>query len=53
MMEFILTTDKKEKRDNFGKNEYDLLKEDHNLAKTTIQQHNNHEQYQFGNRGNT
>ena len=36
MMEFILTTDKKENIDDFGKNKHDLLQEDHNLAKTTI-----------------
>ena len=54
MMEFILTTDKKENRDGFGKNEHDLVQEDHNGAKTTIQQHNNnnHDQYQFGIRCN-
>ena len=52
-MEFILTTDKKENRDGFGKNEHDLVQEyHHNLAKTTIQQQNNHEQYQFGIRCN-
>ena len=52
LMEFILTTDKKENRDDFGKNEHDLVQEYHNMVKTTFQQHNNLEQYQFGIRCN-
>ena len=52
MMEFILTTDKKENREDFGKNEHDLLQEDHNLSNTNIQQTKSHEQYQFGIRWN-
>ena len=38
MMEFTFITDKKENRGIFDKNDHDHLQEDHNLAKTTIQQ---------------
>ena len=53
MMEFILTTDKKVNIVILGKTVHDLLHDEgHNFSNTTLQQHNDHEQYQFGNRGN-